>query len=80
VSGGDLAAVAAALDGEAGVEQIAAFGTALHVTGRDGAVLEATLRRVTAGTASRIEPADTGLEDVFIHLMSRSADNYGAPR
>jgi ABC-2 type transport system ATP-binding protein len=80
VSGGDLAAVAAALDGAAGVEQIAAFGTALHVTGRDGAALEATLRRVTAGTASRIEPADTGLEDVFIHLMSRSADNYGAPR
>jgi ABC-2 type transport system ATP-binding protein len=78
VSGGDLAAVAATLDGEAGVEQIAAFGSALHVTGRDDATLEATLRRATAGTESRIARADTGLEDVFIHLMNRSADNYGA--
>ncbi|HEY6353920.1 MAG TPA: ABC transporter ATP-binding protein [Burkholderiaceae bacterium] len=78
VSGGDLAAIAAKLQGEPGVEQVAAFGSALHVTGGDTAVLEATLRRVTAGSASRIEPAETGLEDVFIHLMNRSADNYGA--
>ena len=33
--------------------------------------------RVTAGTASRIEPAESGLEDVFIHLMSLSFDNFG---
>ena len=44
VSGGDLAAIADQLQGEPGVEQIAAFGSALHVTGRDGAALEATLR------------------------------------
>jgi ABC-2 type transport system ATP-binding protein len=25
----------------------------------------------------RIEPIETGLEDVFIYMMSRSADNYG---
>jgi ABC-2 type transport system ATP-binding protein len=79
VSGGDLAAVAARLRRESAVEQIAAFGAALHVTGRDGAAIEAALRRATAGTTCRIEQADTGLEDVFIHLMSRSADNY-APK
>ncbi|HEY6512278.1 MAG TPA: ABC transporter ATP-binding protein [Burkholderiaceae bacterium] len=79
VSGGDLAAVAAKLRRESAVEQIAAFGAALHVTGRDGAAIEAALRRATAGTPCRIEQADTGLEDVFIHLMSRSADNY-APK
>jgi ABC-2 type transport system ATP-binding protein len=78
VSGEDLSAIAARLEGQPGIEQIAAFGSALHVTGRDAAALEATLRRVTAGTAWRIEPAQTGLEDVFIHLMSRSADNFGA--
>ncbi|HKA45318.1 MAG TPA: ABC transporter ATP-binding protein [Burkholderiales bacterium] len=77
VSGENLAEIAGKLQGEPGVEQIAAFGSALHVTGRDAAALEATLRRATAGTAWRIEPAQTGLEDVFIHLMSRSADNYG---
>ena len=80
VSGGDQAAMAAKLRGEPGVEQIAAFGAALHVTGRDGAALEATLRRVTAGTDCRIEPAETGLEDAFIHLMNRSSDNYEARR
>jgi ABC-2 type transport system ATP-binding protein len=76
VYGDDLAAIDAKLRGEPGVEQIAAFGTALHVTGRDAAALESTLRKATAGTAYRIEPADTGLEDVFIHLMNRSTDNY----
>ena len=78
VYGEDLAAIAARLQGEAGVEQIAAFGSALHVTSRDAAALEAALRRVTAGTSCRIEPAATGLEDVFIHLMNRSTDNYEA--
>jgi len=80
VSGGDLTAITKQLQAEPGVEQIAAFGASLHVTGRDAAALEAALRRVTLGTASRIEPAESGLEDVFIHLMSRSSDNYAAKR
>jgi ABC-2 type transport system ATP-binding protein len=78
VFGDDLAAITARLQGAPGIEQIAAFGSVLHVTGRDAAALEAALRRATAGTAYRIEPAATGLEDVFINLMNRSADNYGA--
>jgi ABC-2 type transport system ATP-binding protein len=77
VSGDDLAAIASKLQGQPGIEQIAAFGSALHVTGRDAAALEASLRRATAGTAWRVEPAESGLEDVFIHLMSLSADNFG---
>ena len=77
VAGDDLSAIAAKLQGQPGIEQIAAFGSALHVTGRDAAALEASLRRATAGTAWRVEPAQTGLEDVFIHLMSLSADNFG---
>ena len=80
VSGGDLATVSARLQVEPGVEQVAAFGASLHVTGRDAAALEAALQRATAGTASHIEPAKSGLEDVFIHLMSRSSDNYAAKR
>jgi ABC-2 type transport system ATP-binding protein len=77
VSGGDVAAIAARLEGQPGVDQIALFGSALHVTGRDAAALEATLRRATAGTTCKVEPEATGLEDVFIHLMNRSTDNYG---
>ena len=74
ISGGDLAALARRLKDEPGVEQLAAFGSTLHVTGRDGAQLEATLRRVTAGTDYHAEPAQTGLEDVFIHLMGDAGE------
>jgi ABC-2 type transport system ATP-binding protein len=80
VSDGDLGAIAERLRGEPGIDQIAVFGTRLHVTGRDAAALEATLRRAMAGAAYRLEPAQTGLEDVFIHLMEQSVDNYGPRR
>ena len=78
VSGGDLAAITQRLHAEPGVEQIAAFGTELHVTGRDRAAVEAAVRRTTAGTGSHVEPTESGLEDVFINLMNRSTDNYGS--
>jgi ABC-2 type transport system ATP-binding protein len=80
VLGDDLSAIAAKLQGQPGVEQIAAFGAALHVTGADAAALETTLRRATAGTTWRVQHAETGLEDVFIHLMNTASDNYGAGR
>jgi ABC-2 type transport system ATP-binding protein len=76
VVGGDLAALNQSLQGRPGVEQTAVFGSALHVTGKDGAALEATLRHASAGGAHRIAPSEVGLEDVFIHLMGRSHDNY----
>jgi ABC-2 type transport system ATP-binding protein len=78
VVGGDLAALNHSLQGKPGVDQSAVFGTALHVTGKDGAALEATLRNASTGTGSRIAPSEVGLEDVFIHLMARSQDNFGA--
>jgi ABC-2 type transport system ATP-binding protein len=77
VTGGDLSAIAHRLRGQAGVEQVAAFGSALHVTGRDAAALEATLREAVVGSGSRAQPAATGLEDVFIHLTEQSVDNFG---
>ncbi|NGY03764.1 ABC transporter ATP-binding protein [Solimonas terrae] len=75
VHGHELAALSERLRGQAGVEQTVAFGSLLHVTGSDAAQLEASLRRV-AGEGLRIEHIDTSLEDVFIHLMKRSTDNY----
>jgi ABC-2 type transport system ATP-binding protein len=77
VVGGDLSAIGEALRNQPGVEQTAMFGSALHVTGRDAAALEAALRRATAGTNASVGRAEVGLEDVFIHLMARSADNFG---
>jgi len=73
VSGEDMPAITERLRGKPGVEQIAAFGSTLHVTGRDAQALQATLR--SAGC--RAEPAKTGLEDVFIHLTEQATDNYG---
>jgi ABC-2 type transport system ATP-binding protein len=50
----------------------------LHVTGADALALEATLRSLASEAGVRAEPIDTGLEDVFIHMMRGSSDNYGA--
>ena len=54
-----------------------AFGTALHVTGKDPALLEQTLRQA-AGANHRISPAQTSLEDVFIYMMGGAQDNMAA--
>jgi ABC-2 type transport system ATP-binding protein len=79
VSGGDLAALSQTLTGKPGVDQTAVFGAELHVTGKDAAALESTLRSETAANGYHISPAEVGLEDVFIHLMALSQDNYGNP-
>ncbi|TAH35467.1 MAG: ABC transporter ATP-binding protein [Planctomycetota bacterium] len=54
-----------------GVRQAASFGTTLHVSGDDAAALEQTIAplRTQEHEWRRIE---SGLEDVFIHLMDRS--------
>ena len=39
--------------------------------------IEKTLREVTQGTGARFAPVETGLEDVFIHLMQKATDNWG---
>ena len=77
ITGGDLTAAGAKLRGRPGVEQVAAFGSALHVTGRDSSLLEKSIHETIANTASHAKPSATGLEDVFIHLTEQATDNYG---
>jgi ABC-2 type transport system ATP-binding protein len=77
-TGGDLASFSQSLQGKPGVEQTAAFGDMVHVTGKDGAMLERTLAEAVRGTGVTYAPVDTGLEDVFIHLMQRATDNWGS--
>ena len=77
VEGDDLAALSAQLQGQPGVDQTVAFGTALHVTGKDAGQLEQTLKRY-AGAHHRIQRTETSLEDVFIHMMSGAQDNMAA--
>jgi ABC-2 type transport system ATP-binding protein len=60
-----------------GVDQTVSFGTVLHVSGTDTALLQRTIDATVAAKGVRAEKIDTGLEDVFIYMMSRSSDNFG---
>jgi ABC-2 type transport system ATP-binding protein len=74
--GGDIGPAARELPGTPGIEMVAPFGTVLHVSGTDPDALEAAIApwRERAGLVwRRIEPT---LEDVFIHLMGRTKDNF----
>ncbi|MBA3449341.1 MAG: ABC transporter ATP-binding protein [Pseudaminobacter sp.] len=75
VEGPRLDEVAAALEGRAGVEQVAPFGTTLHVVGSDRALLEAALKEFRKREGTTVRPGETSLEDVFIQFMAGSKDN-----
>jgi ABC-2 type transport system ATP-binding protein len=63
------------LSGNAAIEMVSPFGSALHVSGTDRSSLEAAIQpfRHDPWTWTEVEPS---LEDVFIHLM-RSARAEG---
>ena len=71
VSGPDLHALAERLRARPGIRQAVSFGSMLHVSGDDTATLEQAIApfRTTPYTWRQI---DSGLEDVFIHLMDTS--------
>jgi ABC-2 type transport system ATP-binding protein len=73
--GPDLARLARELTGKSGVETVAPFGAALHVSGADRAALEAALAPFRREPWRWEEEAPT-LEDVFIHLMADAEDNF----
>ncbi len=51
-----------------GIDQVVAFGNTLHISGRDNALIESTLRSMS-GPENSFEPSETSLEEVFIDLM-----------
>src|SRR4029453_12049253 len=69
VTGDDLPALAERLPATPAGEQVAAFGTALHVTGSDRERLRAGLAPLMAEPGRTWVEVEPGLEDVFIHLM-----------
>ena len=77
IHGSGLIQLQEVLRGKPGVDQTVIFGEGLHISGRDAAALEQSIRSAIAGKDLRAEQIDTGLEDVFIYMMSRSADNFG---
>jgi ABC-2 type transport system ATP-binding protein len=78
VRGPDLAGLARELREAPGVAMVVPFGTILHVSGVD----EALLRSTVEGYRNRPElvwaQAEPSLEDVFIRMMSRAPDNFAA--
>jgi ABC-2 type transport system ATP-binding protein len=75
VAGPDLPALAGKIRGQPGVEQVVAFGTTMHVSGRDAATLRKSVGLWMAG-AYRWQQIESGLEDVFISLMETAKDNF----
>lgn len=75
VTGPDLVHYSALLRGLPGVEQITAFGSTLHVTGHDGAALNATAAAKQKEDTHRWVPIRAGLEDVFISLMETAVED-----
>jgi len=59
-----------------GVEQVARFGSALHVSGRDHAALERAVAPLRATPGLDVAPAKTGLEEAFIYLMGGAENNF----
>ena len=75
VEGPRLDEVASALRGRSGVDQVAPFGTTLHVVGSDKALLEKALADMGSREGVTVRPGETSLEDVFIQFMAGSKDN-----
>jgi ABC-2 type transport system ATP-binding protein len=75
VSGPDLLKIATQLRQQPGVQQAVAFGTTLYVSGEDATALEKAIApfRTNGYEWKQIK---SGLEDVFIHLMEQSKDNF----
>ena len=77
VSGPDLLKLAEEIRHHPGVQQAVAFGTALHVSGEDPVALAGAIAPFRRDPYSWRE-VPSGLEDVFIHLMDQSPDNFTA--
>ncbi len=74
VSGQDLPELTEQLRQRTGVEQTVAFGNMLHVSGGDAATLEQAIAPFRTDQYEWHQ-VESGLEDVFIHLMDNSKDN-----
>ncbi len=75
VAGPRLHRLADQLRNQPGIEQVVAFGTTLHVSGRNADQLRNSLAPAQA-EPYHCRPVTPGLEDVFISLMDTARDNF----
>lgn len=74
VSGEDVQRFSGVLHELPGVEQVATFGTVLHVSGADEATLGPQVEQFSRDHGLGTERVQPSLEDAFIHLMRNTAD------
>ena len=74
VTGAGLAQLAQELRARPGVAMVAAFGSALHVSGTDAQALERTVSMFSARPGLAWHRGEPGLEDVFIRMMDEAID------
>jgi ABC-2 type transport system ATP-binding protein len=79
IHGEHLAQMSERLQGKPGVDQTVVFGASLHATGRDAAALEKSVTEAAHEAGLKAERIDTGIEDVFIYLMSKPPTTAGSP-
>ena len=76
VSGPDISVLEAELRQESGVEQVARFGSVLHVSGTDRDKLEAVVTRYRQRGTHEWTEKTSELEEAFIYLMTGARDNF----
>ena len=74
----NLAPLVEPLKAAPGVLSVAAFGNALHVAGRDAALLEAAIAPLRSRATLQFARIEANLEDVFISLIATAQDNFVA--
>lgn len=76
VTGTAVNELATRLEQLQGIDLITRFGNALHISGRDAVLLQQALAPWQQRTDLSWQMTQPSLEDVFIHLMQQSADNF----
>lgn len=76
IAGAGAAGLANELERSPAVEMVTRFGNALHVSGADPEALAAALAPHRGRPGLLFEAGSPALEDVFIHLMRQSMDNF----
>jgi ABC-2 type transport system ATP-binding protein len=71
----DVYVLGAQLRGLPGISQVVPFGSVLHVSGTDTALLEQSIAPFREQPGCRWTPIQPGLEDVFIQMMEKARDN-----
>jgi ABC-2 type transport system ATP-binding protein len=76
VSGDGLQGLTERLRQLPGADLVASFGTTLHISGKDGDRLKASLEAFLQGTPLKMTAVSPTLEDAFIHMMQGNQDQF----